>query len=114
MTQTHTQTNTHDVLELVTFKTKPGVTDDRVLAAADALQRDVEPLEGYLGRRLLKTGDGTWVDTVRWTTLEAAHAAARLIEAKPSAEAFMAITEVESIRMLHAQPVKEYAGLVSA
>ena len=101
-----------DVLEIVTFKTKPGVADDRVLAAADALQRDVEPLEGYLGRRLLKAEDGTWVDTVRWTTMEAAHAAAQLIESKPSAQAFMEITEVESIRMLHAHPVKEYAGVV--
>src|SRR5688500_6666042 len=110
MTATTTATAVNDVLEIVTFKTKPGVADDRVLAAADALQRDVEPLEGYLGRRLLKADDGTWVDTVRWSSVEAAHAAFKLIESKPSAAAFMEITEAESIRMLHAHPVKEYAG----
>ena len=109
-----TTTTSNDVLEIVTFKTKPGVGDERVLAAADALQRDVEPLEGYLGRRLLKAEDGTWVDTVRWRSVEAAHAAFKLIEGKPSAAAFMEITEMESIRMLHAHPVKDYAGPVPA
>ena len=111
MTSTTTQS---DVLEIVTFKAKPGVADDRVLAAADALQRDVERLEGYLGRRLLKAEDGTWVDTVRWTSVDAAHAAFKLIESKPSAAAFMELTEAESIRMLHAQPVKDYTGPLSA
>jgi hypothetical protein len=97
-----------DVLELVTFKTLPGVTDEQVVATADALQRDVEPLEGYRARRLLKAEDGTWVDTVRWTSMAAAHAAAEVIESKPSAQAFMEITDVESIRMLHAHPLKDY------
>lgn len=109
-----TSTTQSDVLEIVTFKAKPGVTDDRVLEAADALQRDVEPLEGYLGRRLLKAEDGTWVDTVRWTSVEAAHAAFKLIESRPSAAAFMELTEAESITMLHAHPVKDYAGPVPA
>src|SRR5688572_3145633 len=110
MTSRTTTTTSSDVLEIVTFKTKPGVGDERVLAAADALQRDVEPLEGYLGRRLLKAEDGTWVDTVRWTSLEAAHAAFTLIASKPSAAAFMELTEAESITMLHAHAVKEYAA----
>ena len=98
-----------EILEIVTFTMKPGVTDAQVLAAADALQRDVEHLHGYVARRLLKTDDGTWVDMVRWTSVEAAHAAARLVEAAPSAQAFMEITDVEGIRMLHARPVREYA-----
>ena len=97
-----------DVLELVTFKTLPGVTDEQVVATADALQRDVEHLAGYRARRLLKADDGTWVDTVRWTTMEAAHAAADLIESKPSAQALMELTDVESIRLLHAHLMKDY------
>ena len=97
-----------DVLEIVTFKTKPGVSDAQVLSAADGLQREVERLDGYRARRLLKTDDGTWVDMVWWTTLEAAHAAAQTIETQPIAQTFMEIADAQSIRMLHARPVKEY------
>jgi hypothetical protein len=101
---------TAEILELVLFRALPGVADSQVLAAADALQRDVEGLPGYLSRRLLKAGDGTWVDTVRWTSLDAALAAAGAIEAKPSAHAFMQIVDPQSIQMLHAQLVQEYAS----
>ena len=98
----------NEVLEIVIFRTKPGVTDDQVLAASDTLQRDVAPLDGYLARRLHKTDDGTWVDTVRWTTLDAAVTAFKAIESKPSAQSFMQIADMESVQMLHAHPVKEY------
>ena len=98
-----------NVLELVLFKTNPGVTDAQVLAAADALQRDVEGLPGYVARRLQQADDGTWVDTVHWTTLDAALAAFKIIETKPSAQAFMEIVDPESIQMLHARPVRDYA-----
>ena len=99
----------NEVLEIVTVTMKPGVTDAQVLAAADALQRDVEHLDGYVARRLLKTDDGTWVDIVRWTSMEAAHAAAQRVGTAPSAQALMEIADAERMRMLHARPVREYA-----
>jgi heme-degrading monooxygenase HmoA len=98
------------VLEIVTCKMKEGVTDAQVIEAADALQRDVAGMPGFVGRQVLKSGDGTWVDVVRWTSEELALAAFKEIEERPSAQAFMAITDMSSVTMLHAHPVKDYAG----
>ena len=77
------------IVEVVQFKARPGVSDAQICDAADALQRDVQHLPGYMHRRLLKSQDGQWLDIVDWTGLGEALQAADVIMARPSAQSFM-------------------------
>jgi hypothetical protein len=95
-------------VEIVLYRSKPGVTDEQVLAASDALQADVAGFAGYIGRRLMKTADGLWVDALDWGSLEQAEAAAAAIMERPSAARFMALVEESTIQMLHPLPVRVY------
>ncbi len=98
------------IVEVVQFKAKTGVSDAQIRDAADALQRDVEHLPGYMHRRLLKSEDGQWLDIVDWTGLDEALHAAEAIMARPSAQGFMELVEPASITMLHLAPVQVYRG----
>ena len=99
------------IVEVVQFKAKPGVSDAQIRAAADALQRDVDGLPGYMRRRLLKSADGQWIDIVDWTGLDEALQAAEAIMARPSAQGFIDLVEPESIIMLHLAPVQVYGRM---
>ena len=64
------------ITEVVLFRLKEGVSETDFLREAGVAQAWVETQEGYLSRELLKTPDGQWLDTVRWTALEPAERAA--------------------------------------
>lgn len=98
------------IVEIALFKTKAGVTDDQVVAASDAIQREVETFDGYLGRRLCKSNDGQWADVVEWTDEDAALRVAHEFENMACAQDFMRIEEPGSSRILLVHPVKEYPG----
>jgi hypothetical protein len=101
-------TPTPGAVEVVLYRPRPGVTDEHILEASDALQADVERFPGYIRRRLMKTGDGLWVDTVDWRSLEQAEAAAAAISERPSAARFMGLVEESTIQMLHPLPIRVY------
>ena len=84
-------------VEIVLYRPRPGVTDQQVVEASDALQTDLEGFPGYIRRRLMKTADGLWVDTVDWRSLEQAEAAAAAIMQQLSAARFMALVEESSV-----------------
>ncbi|AZO03331.1 MULTISPECIES: hypothetical protein [unclassified Mesorhizobium] len=91
-----------ETLEIVTFRLKPGteagfVANNRVMT--DWLARQ----PGFLARHLGKREDGTWVDVVRWQSLDQAQAAAdRIIAEIGDSEAMQAI-EPASVVMSHAE-----------
>jgi hypothetical protein len=98
------------ITEIVLFRTRPGVADDRLTAAAEALQRDLERFPGYRRRRLLKGDDNQWVDEVEWTSLDLALRAAEEIMDRPSVQSFLELVETDSIKMLHLAPVRHFAA----
>ena len=100
--------STPGAVEVVLYRAKPGVPDQQVVDASDALQADLEGFAGYIRRRLMKTADGLWVDTVDWRSLEQAEAAAATIMQRPSAARFMALVEESSVQMMHPRPVRVY------
>jgi antibiotic biosynthesis monooxygenase (ABM) superfamily enzyme len=91
-------------LEIVTFRLKPGteagfVANNRVMM--DWLARQ----PGFLSRHLGKRDDGTWVDVVRWQSMEQAQAAADRIMAEiGDSEAVQAI-DPATVDMRHAEVV---------
>ena len=62
-------TPTPGAVEVVLYRSRPGIPDQQLIEASDALQIDLEGFPGYICRRLMKTGDGQWVDTVDWESL---------------------------------------------
>ena len=101
-------TPTPGAVEVVLYRARPDIADQQILEASDALQADLEGFPGYLRRRLMKTSDGLWVDTVDWESLAQAEAAAAAIMERPSAAGFMALVEESTIQMLHPLPVRVY------
>lgn len=96
------------IVEFVLSRAKEGVTDEQILAASDALQRDVVAFDGYVSRQLFKNEEGQWVDLVHWTSLEAAQRAAEVIMARPSAHALMTLIDESSVTMLHVKSLRNY------
>jgi hypothetical protein len=88
-------------VEVVFYSARPGVSDDQILEASAALQRDVEQCSGYIDRWLLKHDEGQWLDIVDWSSLDEALSAADVIMERPAAQEFMSLIEPESIRVMH-------------
>src|SRR5688572_25234478 len=69
---------TDQIVEWAPFRLRAGVTEQMLLEAADALQRDfLQAQAGFRGRHLLRGPDGAYVDLVWWATRADADAAMR-------------------------------------
>jgi hypothetical protein len=89
------------ILELVTFRLVPGTDPDAFLAANDAIDAFLGAQPGFVGRTLAQDGDGTWVDTVHWTDLAAAEAAAAAFPHVPGVMDAMALMEQDGMSLRH-------------
>ena len=101
--------HTPPVVEVVLSRVKPGVTDQEVLEAADAIMDDVRSAGGFLRRELLKAGEGEWIDVIHWQSMEDAHRAAAMVMARPAAARLQGIIDGASVRMYHAHALRSYA-----
>ena len=54
------------IIELVTFKTKDGITAEQVIKAAEEANAFFENREGFISRNLCRMDDGTWYDILFW------------------------------------------------
>ncbi|WP_292122915.1 antibiotic biosynthesis monooxygenase [Mesorhizobium sp.] len=91
-----------ETLEIVSFRLKPDAAADFI--AQNGVVTDwLAGQPGFLSRHLGEREDGSWVDVVRWRSLEQAQAAAQRIMAEiGDCEAMRAI-EPASVAMSHAQ-----------
>jgi heme-degrading monooxygenase HmoA len=90
-----------ETLEIVTFRLKPG-TEAGFIANNGVMTDWLARQPGFLGRHLGRREDGTWVDVVRWQSMEQARAAAaRIVTEIGGSEALQAI-EPSSVDMSHA------------
>ncbi|PBB33998.1 hypothetical protein CK214_06515 [Mesorhizobium sp. WSM3882] len=90
-----------ETLEIVTFRLKPDaaagfVTQNGVVTDWLAHQ------PGFLSRHLGERDDGSWVDVVRWQSLEQAQSAAQRIMAEIGDCQAMQVIEPASVTMSHA------------
>lgn len=89
------------VLEVVTFRLAPGVTEADFLAAARATEAPLRAQPGFLGRHLTRSDQGLWTDHVAWASLPEAMAAAEVMMAEPAFGPFMAAIDGASVAMRH-------------
>lgn len=64
-----------ETTEVVVFKSKPGVSDQQILSAADGMRTTLSGWSGFVSRDLLKVGNGQWIDIIHWDNMASAQAA---------------------------------------
>lgn len=95
-----------EAIELVVFSAKPGVKDTELKAAALSVTPILEKMPGYLSREFGASGDGQYVDIVRWKDLASAQAAAQQVMKIPECGKFFALIDESKMQFSHFQKVK--------
>ena len=92
-------TTINKVLEILTWKSKPGVSDKKMINAVDAMVIDLKKLPGFLNQTLYLDDDGTWIDIYYWSTEQDAHNSNEAMADKDSFKALMPLIEEGSVTM---------------
>ena len=92
-------------VEIVLFRLNADAAESDFLGAVAAMTPDLRTAPGYLSRELLRGDDGLWVDVVHWRSLAEAQQAMAHFPNLPSAQAFGALMDGETLRMLHLERV---------
>ncbi|MGW3240321.1 hypothetical protein [Streptomyces olivaceus] len=92
------------ILELVSFRLRAGVSEEQFNEAVRSVDIFLAERSGFLSRQVLTVGgDGSRVDLVWWSTLEAAQSAADAIRSDSRAASFMACLDPASVSLSHAR-----------
>lgn len=91
----------HDVIEQVRFRAKDPEADQQMAEAAWAAQPGIEQLPGFVSRQFGRAEDGSWIDIVRWKTLQHAKAAAATAGSDPVISGFFGLIDMASVQMCH-------------
>lgn len=90
------------IVEVSQFRLVPGTDEQAFLEAAAATQSGfLAEQEGFIGRDLLRTDDGSWMDIVRFESGEAAQVAFEGFAGHPGVEAFESMLDPGSVSMTH-------------
>lgn len=104
-----TQLDRPPVIDVVLFKTLPGVTDAQNLNVAEMLQPIIQAQKGYIKLELFKSDDGQWVEIVYWESSEAARAGNENVMASPEMSATFEVLDPENTEVLHLRRVMAFA-----
>lgn len=86
-------------IELVTFKTKVGVTTDQVVSASDDVNRFLKSQPGFVSRNLGQAEDGTWHDILFWESQAHVMAAMEKVAASSSCATLFGLIDPDSDSM---------------
>ncbi|GAB5433382.1 MAG: hypothetical protein EpisKO_27520 [Epibacterium sp.] len=92
---------TKTVVEVVTFKLNPGVSDADYVAASQKTESFIGAMRGFIDRRLSKGEDGTWMDYVVWADMTAAQDASVQFEQAECAADLMQMIDPKTLMMRH-------------
>jgi hypothetical protein len=93
-------------VELIIFKSKPGITDDVIEASANKIQALAAGMGVPFKLELLRTADGEWVEIVRWPNQEEAQRVEQVVMGMQEAQDSMSVMDEASMRMMFLYPVK--------
>ena len=89
--------NKSSVFEVLTWKSKSGVSDEEMIQAVDDMVKDLRDLTGFLNQTLYKEEDGTWIDVYYWETEKDAHDSNGAMANKESLKKLMSIIEADTV-----------------
>jgi hypothetical protein len=97
------------IVEVSRFRLVDGADERAFLDAAEETQAGfLGRQDGFAGRDLLRADDGSWMDVVRFESMEAALAAFQGFAEHPAAKTFEAMLEPSSISMTHWSAAKSW------
>ena len=96
------------VFEIVVFHLKSGATHEALLKASDPVSELAAQQAGFIDRKLIRSNDGnTYVENVRWHSLDDAERAAELSQTSPAGAPMFELIEFETLQMFHGRAVVE-------
>jgi hypothetical protein len=102
------------VVEFAPFSLAEGVSEEELIAASDAFQRDfLEHQPGFVRRETLKGANGRWTDLVYWRSKTDVERAVAAVEGNPACRAFFRLLDFNPQQdpgadVLYFECVKEY------
>lgn len=97
-------------LEVATFRARPGLGPEEVTRALASASAWLATQPGFLGRRIFRDAEGTWLDQVEWRSADDAARAMAAYPASPVAPLLDPIVDPASFRCLHVAPVTLPSG----
>lgn len=85
-----------NIVEIVKWKSAPGVTDQAMIEAALGLAPDLKSIGGFIDKTLYKNGD-EWVDIYYWETVEDAHLSNERMAKKESLSKLFSLVQPETV-----------------
>ncbi|WP_263359669.1 antibiotic biosynthesis monooxygenase family protein [Acidicapsa ligni] len=90
-----------EVIEVVTFKLKPGVSAQEFTNMDKAVGREhVAKQPGFISRESASGEDGTWLVVVHWRSRQDADASMKSFTSAPSAKPFMDKLQADTMKMI--------------
>lgn len=83
-------------VEIVKWKSAPGVSDAAMRDAAHALVPDLQAVGGFVDKVLCRQGD-EWVDVYFWETAQDAHLSNERMASRPSFANLMALVQADTV-----------------
>ena len=80
-------------IELVTFKTRAGVTTEQVTSAAEEVNVFLKSQPGFLSRQLGLAENGTWYDILYWESQDHVTAAMAEVASSPHCSIFFGLID---------------------
>lgn len=91
-----------NVIEIVSFKTKPEYSTDQVIELSKKMDKELKnEIPGFISRRLVSKNENEWVDIVEWESMKTAISATELALTKKDCLNFFETIEEESTKMEH-------------
>ncbi len=93
---------TPTVLEVVTFKLAKGISEEAFLTSSTKMEKSfLCSVKGFVSRTLSKDAEGNWIDSVQWSNLKDAKAAAEKVMKVEAAGPFMQSIDFNSVKLKH-------------
>ena len=97
---------TTNIFEILTWKSKVGVSDEKMIDAVNFMVIDLKELKGFLNQTLYKDDDGTWVDIYYWETEKDAHDSNESMADKDSFKNLISMIEPDSVSIKVMNPLQ--------
>jgi hypothetical protein len=97
------------IVHVAEMSARAGVSDEELIAASQEAQDGFFAVQsGYLGRELLKSADGVWLDIMYWESEADAAAARQSFRGHASTRRFGSLLDPTTFKMIEYRSVRIY------
>ncbi len=95
-------------IEVVIFKTKPGISQEQARKALESLNDHVKKFDGFMGRKISVDENGHWMDLVYWESKSVALKASEEIMKVPAAIQAFEVIDESTMQLFHFDPLSAF------